>query len=180
MTRRVLIPLLALAAVAVTIQNVLFFSGRGGGAALLAEEGGDADEAEDPMDELFEREPDAQRPVLPLFSVQLQDWLVSLRVAGDVERNPFLTRAEEEHLRGGPGAAAVGGSGASRPWVTGTLWSRQRRVAWVNGRPRVEGEQVGDARIVRIERDQVVMRREGKELRIPVSSGPRPMGQEDR
>jgi|GEM_PF-4469666 len=179
MTRLVLIPLLALAAVAVTIQNVLFFSGRGG-AALVAGEGGEDDDAEDPMDPLFEAEADARRPVVPLSSVQLRDWLASLRVAGDVERNPFLTRAEEEQLRGAAGVAGAGGRQSSRPRVTGTLWSPQRRVAWVDGRPRVEGEQVGNARIVRIERDQVVMRRGGRELRIPVSSGPRPLGQEER
>ena len=94
--------------------------------------------------------------------------------------NPFLTRAEEEQLRGAAGVAGAGGRQSSRPRVTGTLWSPQRRVAWVDGRPRVEGEQVGNARIVRIERDQVVMRRGGRELRIPVSSGPRPLGQEER
>jgi MSHA biogenesis protein MshK len=46
------------------------------------------------------------------------------------------------------------------------LWSESRRVAIVNGKAVLEGEQVADAVVVRIERDKVALRRNGKHIEL--------------
>jgi hypothetical protein len=95
-------------------------------------------------------------------------------------RSPFLTRAEAD-------AAGVVGSPARSVWeeslharetndeswkVEGTMWGPNRRIAWIEGAPRSEGDWLGDSQIARIEVDAVILRR-GTEERVVRVARPR-------
>jgi len=85
-------------------------------------------------------------------------------------RSPFLTRAEADSL-------AVADPGASGPVLTlaGTLFSAERRVAWLDGAPAVEGDLVAGRELLRIEQRSVVLEDGGAELRIFVQTPPEPI-----
>jgi len=89
-------------------------------------------------------------------------------------RSPFLTRAEADSL-------AVADPGASGPVLTlaGTLFSAQRRVAWLDGAPAVEGDFVAGRELLRIEQRSVVLADGGAELRIFVQPSAEPIDSAD-
>lgn len=141
MRRSRAIALIGVAAVAVAVENYLFF----GGSSLPTSSVGD-EEDEEYGDE---RAPDdGDLALAPLENERLARWFASHPGRG---RNPFLTRAEAG-LTGDSSVPTV-------PRLAGVLWSPIRRVAWIDGTPRVEDDWVGDHRIERIQRDSVWLRR---------------------
>lgn len=139
--------LLVIAALGVGVQNYVFFSGLPDAPKPVAE----------PEEE--------GRPVAVAAGVEelapqaVAAWLVGYE---GHERSPFLTEAEALEERA---PLSSGGSGPSLE-LSGTLWSAGRRVAWINGRPRSEGDWVGQNQLVRIEPRRVVLMRDGR--RIPL------------
>lgn len=162
MSRGIVIALLLAAAVAVTIQNVLFFRSSAPDASETSEgETGEESDTAGAADETPQRHVSRER---------LLAYLESL--SGRPARNPFLTRAEAIALssRERAGAPGDGGAGASMPVLSGTLWSEARRIAWLEGVPRRERESVGAFEVARIERGAVVLRGEADELRLELAS----------
>ena len=159
MRNRKLVVLLVAAALAVGVQNYVFFSSladrpdpvRGELDAAL-------EEAEDPAD----------APLAPVDPHALASWLSS---QPGPARSPFLTRDEARRL------------GESRspllPRLTGTLWSPGRRVAWLDGSPWSEGDWVGLHRIARIDRDRVLLERGDAEIALALEPGMATEGEGD-
>lgn len=164
MRRRGLIALVCVVAVAVAIENFLFFSGS---ASELTWSNPDIDEALDSPEASLEPE-----PLPPIEGPQLIAWLNRWPGAG---RNPFLTRAEEEQL-GGSEALAL-------PHLSATLWSARRRVAWIDGSPRSEGDFVREHQVESIEPKSAVLKRGDVRVRVEMESPPGPSlaseGQDD-
>lgn len=145
--------LLAGSAIAVGFQNYVFFSNLDGGPAL----GSVFDEMieEDDLDD------EAVDAMLPISALEVDTWIETLPAPG---RNPFLTAAEAEALGGGPIHHAL-------PQVVGTLWSPDRRVAWIDGLPHSEGDWIGEHRVESIGPGGVVLRQ--GEARLHLRASPR-------
>ncbi len=145
--------ILGASAVAVGFQNYVFFSNLEGARSVLPGE----------FDEEFEDEDEADEEAMqPLDGVELATWIETLPTPG---RSPFLTR-EEAMALGGPVSTAL-------PRVAGTLWSPDRREAWIGGHPHSEGDWVGDHWIEAIEPSVVVLRQGERRLRIRADSATR-------
>jgi len=142
--------LLVIGAIGVGFQNYVFFSGLP-----------DAPKAAEEPEEEEERAVAAATGVEELAPQAVAAWLAS---QGGHERSPFLTEAEAfEHE---PQDVLAAGESGPALQLSGTLWSAGRRVAWINGRPRSEGDWVGQNQLVRIESRRVVLMRDGR--RIPL------------
>lgn len=135
--------LLAVAAAAVAMQNYIFFSNL----AVAPNSVPDDEEDEGLLDW-----DDEELVALDVLEESLVASWIAERLGQP--RNPFLTAEEDRRLAGPRDAIAIG-----LPRVTGTLWSENRRVAWIDGRPRSEGDWVGDHRILRIEPTRVALSR---------------------
>ncbi len=154
MNRRVA-AMLAVAAVAVVIQNVVYFSGStpqpGDPEELLAGDSSETTRAAAPTG------------LADVCADALADFLASLP---DLEqaRSSFLTRAEALALAasGTPNDA----SGIRVLRLEGTLVNPQRRIAWLDGIVAGEGGWVGDHEVLRIESRSVVVKKGADELRI--------------
>jgi len=134
---------LGVAFIAVGIQNYVFFSSAPGPPVRIhGEEPDDPSEADGAL----------SSGVGELDAVALEAWFSS---HGGPERNPFLTAAEafDEH-----DLAPVGDDDPVLR-LTATLWSPDRRVAWINGRPHSEGDWIAGSQILRIESRTVVLNR---------------------
>ena len=161
MNRRIGFALFGLAALAVAAQNWLFFFG-----------------GDDPAwgDQDWELGEDGEVPeeheAVPLPPVTRQAWrthLDGLADAGFFARSPFASADEAE-----PGAPGPVRQGAElRPVVTGTMVG-ERRVAWVDGYPRSEGDRVGRHEIRRIDADAVWFEGRTGRFRVPVSAAAPP------
>jgi hypothetical protein len=89
-------------------------------------------------------------------------------------RSPFLSRIEALSVRADERAGRNAGpdarNGSREPWrVEGTMWSSNRRIAWIDGSPRSEGDWLRGYRIERIDVDTVVLRRGTDEWIVPVA-----------
>lgn len=84
--------------------------------------------------------------------------------ATGVTHSPFLTRAEEAELFGA-GAAGL-------PRLSGTLVSHERRVAWLDDHPRLQGESYAGFRVERIEPDRVLLRDRDRVYEIQLHAAP--------
>ena len=163
MNRRMLAVLLGVAALAVTIQNVIFFRSLSSPPA----------EAEDAFDEeLAEQGEFAEQPELaPISYATAVEYLDTLS-SPEVPRSPFLTRAEAMDLAGHPFYPPAGtGDPRAQPNLAGTLWSPDRRVAWIDGVPRSEGDEITGYRLERIEAGSVLLVRAGEEVRLLPGAG---------
>lgn len=141
--------ILAASAVAVGFQNYVFFSSQGGAPRVLLPE----------FEEEFEgAEEDFEETLARVDSGRLARWIETLPAPG---RSPFLTQVESDAL-GGPVATAL-------PRLAGTLWSRDRRVAWIGGHPHSEGDWVGDHWVERIEPFGVVLRQGESRVQLRAS-----------
>lgn len=164
MKRLALIALVCVVAVAVAIENFLFFSSSG---SELKWSNPDIDEALDSQETSID--PD---PLPPIEGPQLIAWLNRWPGAG---RNPFLTRAEEEQL-GGSEALAL-------PHLSATLWSAGRRVAWIDGSPCSEGDLVREHQVESIEPKSAVLRHGDTRVRVEMRPPSEPLlageGQDD-
>ena len=80
-------------------------------------------------------------------------------------RNPFLTQMETDQLAlgGAPGASTT------LPVLRGTLWSEDRRVAWIGADAVLEGDVIRGLRIEKIEKDGIWVRTAEQTYRIPVT-----------
>ncbi len=150
MKRRGLLILLPILAVAVALENFIFFASRGQDLGWDDEEN---DEVFDP--ESADTESEALPPVEEL---RLAAWLREQPGPG---RSPFLTRAEAERLGE---SSALG-----LPQLSATLWSPERRVAWIDGSPRSERDLVGEHVVESIEPKAVVLRRGDARLRLEMA-----------
>ena len=150
-------PVLVVAALAVVVHNVRFFSQTTPAEDVTAEA---------PDGEEVATEPD-HAALAPVDPVEVAAYLGGLP---DDPRNPFLTRAEADRLAS-PGDAASGG--AERfPVLGGTLWSPDRRVAWIGGAPRIEGDALGGMVLERIEPGRVTVRLHDERLALEVVAPP--------
>jgi hypothetical protein len=140
---------LAAAAIAVGIQNYVFFSSQSDPPRARSQHrNAERDEA-----------PQRSEALEPIDSAALARWMETLPTPG---RSPFLTRDESDAL-GGP-------VGTTLPSLDGTLWSRHRRVAWIGGQPHSEGDWVGVHRLERIEPSGVVLRQGANRLHLRARS----------
>jgi hypothetical protein len=165
MTRRPWVVALLLAAgVMALVYNAKVYS------ELFAEPKPEAEapvviERPDPQSDAGERaasEEDAETPVpelAPLAQAGLDTFLASLpRVA----RDPF--RFASEAVAATDGAAVEPAS--ATPRIEGVLIGEGRRVAFIAGRARSEGEEVAGHVIVRIEPGRVVLAFQGREIEV--------------
>ena len=123
-----LLPLLLVAAAAVTVQNVIFFTS---GPDDSAEWSDDEDEADGD-----ESDDGAVSPLASIASAEIVEYVAALPNP-ELARNPFLTRIEVDELSAG---IVVGET--TPPLLDGTLYSAARRVAWLDGTPLSEGDRV--------------------------------------
>ncbi len=163
MTRKPVVFLLVAAALAVLLQNVIFFRS-----------------AESPPDETIDLdggEPDDDRveTIAPLDAAYVSDFLLHLP-GTQRARSPFLTLLEAESLR--PRSAdrthAVGGGRAPR--LDGILWSPHHRVAWIDGRPRSEGDVVRGQRVEHIAPRAVTLRAGESQMHLLLRTAPARVG----
>lgn len=151
------IGVLVIAAIAVGIQNYIFFFG---GPALPV----GFDDEED--DDVFE---DERAPSMldPVRQGEVARWVSQLP---DDPRSPFLTRAE---------AAAQGVEAHAMDFrLGGVLWAPTRRVAWIDGVPRSERDWIGSHQIERIEPEAVWLRDGESLVALEIEAG-RPLVQEE-
>jgi hypothetical protein len=147
---RALLILLAILAVAVALENFIFFSRSGDD---LSWDDGEIEEA------LESQATSTESEVLP--AVERPRLVAWLREQPGPGRSPFLTRAEAERLGESPALAL--------PQLSATLWSADRRVAWIDGSPRSEGDLVGDHEVESIEPKAVVLRRGDTRVRVEMA-----------
>ncbi len=137
---------LAASAIAVGFQNYVFFSGLDDGPRSFLGE----------FDEEFEDEDgEYQEAMDPIGDVRLATWIETLPTPG---RSPVLPQTEADALGGEVMTA--------RPRLSGTLWSPDRRVAWIGGHPHSEGDWVGEHWVERIEPSGVVLRQGENRLHL--------------
>jgi hypothetical protein len=156
--RQLRFALLALAALAVFVENALFFRGR----APASHPDEYADEA------TADGDAGAGEGALPPLSYS-QVLEYGEHLPGPA-RSPFLTLAEAERLAQRGRGAPAPGEGLALPTLSGTLWSPARRVAWIDGSPRTEGDAVAGHRLVRIETRAAVLRRGDETLRLEIEA----------
>lgn len=84
-------------------------------------------------------------------------------------RDPMRPFAAGAAVSGGPGPVAAG----PRFVLTAVLLAVERRVAIINGEPRLLGDTVAGATIVAIEANAVRLQEGGNELVIPLGRRPR-------
>jgi hypothetical protein len=158
--RRGLLILLPILAVAVALENFIFF----------ASSGEDLGWDDEEIEEVFDSDSTStETEVLPpIEELRLVTWLREQPGPG---RSPFLTRAESERLGE---SSALG-----LPELSATLWSPARRVAWIDGSPRSEGDLVGDHLVESIEPKAVVLRRGDTRLRLEIGWAEDPLPPKD-
>jgi hypothetical protein len=164
MNRRMLPVLLAAAAVLVVVENYLYFQASSD-AGRTARRGGQEELAQDSdLGGASERESDVSVGPPPALST---DQLRTLIAGLTHERSPFLaggsTTASPESMRGG------------LPQLAGTLIGDGRRVAWMNGQPRREGEQVGPFVVTEIDQGRVTLLRDGRPYTLELETDAAPL-----
>jgi hypothetical protein len=160
--RKVLVPVLVVALLAVAVESWLYFSSGSG----PVRSGNAAADEESVYDEELSAAGKGERtaPVLPPPPLSRERLAAIL---GDLEgnRSPFvmgIAGKESETVRA-----------ASRlPLLDGTLIGEGRRVAWVDGRPRREGERFGKFLLSRVEQNRVVVVRDGERFTLEVIAKP--------
>ena len=153
-----LLPLLLVAAAAVTVQNVIFFTS---GPDDSAEWSDDEDEADGD-----ESDDGAVSPLASIASAEIVEYVAALPNP-ELARNPFLTRIEVDELSAG---IVVGET--TPPLLDGTLYSAARRVAWLDGTPLSEGDRVRGFELVRIDPDAVLLRSSTRDVLVEVTGPP--------
>jgi hypothetical protein len=157
-SRRWLVPGLAAAALAVGVENALLLGGSDGSASVAPEAPAGASDPPSAGEAL--------KPLPPVSPEEVARVLAALpAVPGD--RSPF-----EPGSDGGEAHAAAAPAEGPPP-LTGVLWSPARRIAFLAGRARTEGESVGEYRLERIEPDRVVLRGRAQVLHVEVRDGGR-------
>jgi hypothetical protein len=156
--------LLAAAAVLVVVENYLYFQASSG-AGRSARRGAESESA-DESDLEGTAEGASNAPIRPppaLSADQLQTLIADLTQ----ERSPFLagdsTRAAPGFMRGG------------LPHLAGTLIGDGRRVAWMNGQPRREGEQIGPFVVTEIDQGRVTLLRDGRPYMLELETDVAPL-----
>jgi hypothetical protein len=163
MNRRVLAGLLAVAAVLVLVENCVYFRTMPGtGRSLGPSVGPELESALAPEQAPAGEQTTSTAPPHPISAEELAAVLAQV----ERERSPFLLQESRE--------IAVEPSAAAFPRLAGTLVGRDRRVAWMDGRPRTEGERYGEFVVSRIERDRVVLARNGRLHTLELATRPGP------
>ena len=162
MNRRLLAGLLLVAAAVVVVENYLYFKS-GSGAVRSASRSADSDEA-------FESDSDGSSgsgrtpPIGPPPPLSAEE-LALLLMEVERERSPF---------RPGVSRKGVGASGFGLPQLGGTMIGRDRRVAWVDGRPRAVGDPHGEFVVESIEEGRVVLVRDDRTYTLELETDPPP------
>jgi len=160
MKRPWLLPLLALLALVVVVENVIYFSqGEEPGPSV-----GD-DHATDEDDSYEDDDDERGAAALPPVAAERVGSYLDALPAASFERNPFAMRAAG---RGGQATAGVQRQSAARPVLDGTLYGDTRRVAWLDGVVVREGDRFGRYEVARIGSDAVVLRSGESEIHLEV------------
>ncbi len=152
MNRKMLI-LLGAAALAVAVENFLYFRPEPAPPPASDSEAS----AEVPAE-------GAEAALAAVAREALEAYLASLP---EPSRNPFLTLAEANALAQGGGAEVI-----DMPLLEGTLTSRERRVAWLDGHIAREGDRVRGFELLRIEPRAVWMGGGAEPLRLELREAP--------
>lgn len=147
---------IAIGAIVVGVENYLLLGG-GSDVEIFDD---DEEEFEDFVDDADPRE------ALPSVAASHVTSFLALMPEPPPGRNPFVTQAEADRL-------AIGGSdggGGVLPTVRGTLWSPERRVAWIGPDAVVEGDVYQGVRVEKIEPDGIWVRSGERSLHIPVTA----------
>lgn len=100
-------------------------------------------------------EPSADEAVVPQSRAAVESFVGALPAS---QRDPFRFATS-----GGPHGD---GAGPGSLTVQGILIGATRRVVWINGRARSEGEEVDGHVLKRIEPDRVIVTRDGQETEV--------------
>ena len=160
MSRPVLVGVLVVVALLVVVENWVYFrsdSDTGGPRAVVGDAGAG-------LSEEFERpsRPEASAPIAPPAPLS-RAHLVEILLAVDYERSPFLLGSEQY------GGVRLHDSGLPR--LAGTLVGNDRRIAWMDGRPRREGEYHGEFLVSEVDPQRVVLVREGRRYTLGLLTG---------
>lgn len=158
MNRRLLIPIALVLGVVVAIEYLTFFGGSEEVPAVVVD---DATDSSAGSEETAAGATDA--PLAPIGELTLATWLESL---GRQDRTPFLTLAE---IRAREPKNVV-----HLPRFGGTLWSRGRRIVWLDERPYAEGDRPDGFTVATIEPSGVVLLIAGRPVRLSFSQGEPP------
>ena len=163
MQRRFVAPLLVVAAIAVAVENVVYFSS-GDAPVASSDDARDDDALAD--DGESAAADDAGTASLPPVAAAAVVAHASALPSPELARNPFLTRDEADAV------SAVSGVRVHRgpPSLDGTLVGRSRRVAWLDGIAMSEGDVLRGYQLLRIEADYVVLRTAARELRLALGA----------
>ncbi len=151
MRRRIVAPLLVAAALAIGVQNWLFFYG-GSASTPIAATDEEIAAAESGDDALASEQASAAivRPP-PILGAPA---LATLLVTFDGLRSPFLPKG-------------IGSSeGHGIPSLTGLLIGAERRIAWLGSHARSEGELYQGFKVARVEPARVVLERDGRRFSL--------------
>ncbi|MCG8588411.1 MAG: hypothetical protein MJE66_03900 [Proteobacteria bacterium] len=155
--KRRLVPLLLACGLLATAYNVVVFAGLFRGPNLVGIEDDDSEERDS------EEETGFAATLSDVSPREVREYLDGLATPF---RNPFGFSAEGLDATTLTGASAAPTRG---PLVLeGTLWSRGRRVAWIDGHPRAEGDEFAGYQVVRIRPEAVWLLRHDEELRLNV------------
>jgi hypothetical protein len=155
--RKVLVPVLLVAALGVTVENWLYFRGSTQPPRAAPPQQDDSDSSE--LDEGTQQDSTASIEPLPVLSNEA----LAARLLGiDHARSPFLIQEEEKR--------EVLLTGPVLPKLGGTLIGDKRRVAWVDGRPRREGDRHGDFLVANVDKGRVVLVRDGERYTLELSA----------
>jgi len=158
--RPVLVGVLVVAALLVVAENWVYFrsdSNTGRPRPVLDDGGaGLSEESERPS------RPEASASIAPPAPLS-RAHLAEILLAVDYERSPFLLGSEQY------GGVRLHDSGL--PWLAGTLVGNDRRIAWMDGRPRREGEYHGEFLVSEVDPQRVVLVREGRRYTLGLLAG---------
>ena len=148
MRLRIVAPLLVAAAIAIGIENWLFFSGSAGPTPVAA-----SDDASEPAESDPAPGDPSEARVPPPPGVRVSA-LASLLESFDALRSPFLP------------TSAGSRDGLGIPALAGLLIGAERRIAWLGSHARSEGELYDGFVVARIEPARVVLERDGRRFSV--------------
>jgi len=145
MNARVVVPLLAVAAIASAVENWLYFAGDSGPIPAEADPAASEAESAEPASEARTE----HAPVEPPPRLTAAE-LAALLESFDGLRSPFLPGAADDPAQMG------------MPTLVGLLIGAERRIAWLGHHARREGEIYQGWAVVRVEPARVVLERDGR------------------
>lgn len=151
MKRQLLVAGLVVAAILVVIENWIYFQKASESSRPRGVRQGEQVASTEEVEETSGSNARASDgPPAPVSRARLYGILQAV----DFERSPFLLGHEQF------GGVLTESSGL--PQLAGTLIGAGRRIAWIDGRPRREGEYLGEFLVSEIKAEHVVLEREGR------------------